>query len=143
MKIHAIKLKEVTKKDCQFLYRLLGERDPRSNISHKIMPPYNEHVKFVMSKPYFKWYIIYCNNQKAGTIYLTNQNEVGLFIKNQMQGYGIGKKALNLLMKCNPRKIYLANVSPKNKKSIRFFKNNGFKLIQHTYELSCTLLNNS
>jgi len=35
----------------------------------------------------------------------------------------------------NPRKRYLANVNPENLKSIRFFKNNGFKRIQYTFEL--------
>ena len=29
-----------------------------------------------------------------------------------------------------------ANVNPKNKKSLDFFKKNGFKLIQYTYELT-------
>ena len=38
----------------------------------------------------------------------------------------------------NPKKRYLANVNPQNKKSMRFFKNNGFKLIQYTFELSKT-----
>jgi RimJ/RimL family protein N-acetyltransferase len=40
----------------------------------------------------------------------------------------------------NPRKRYLANVNPKNLKSIRFFENNGFKKIQHTFELSKELI---
>jgi len=41
---------------------------------------------------------------------------------------------LNELMKKNPRKRFLSNVNPKNKKSISFFKNNNFKLIQYTFE---------
>ena len=129
-------LKEVTKSDCPFLYGLLSERDPRVNISHKKMPSYKKHIEFVMSKPYSKWYMIYYKNQRSGSIYLTNQNEVGIFVKKEMQGRKIGKKALQLLMKHNPRTRYLANVSPKNTKSVRFFKKNGFKLIQHTYELT-------
>ncbi len=48
----------------------------------------------------------------------------------------IGKFALNELISRNPRKRYLANVNPENKKSIKFFKNNNFKLIQYTFELS-------
>ena len=106
-----------------------------ANISHKKMPTYAEHVKFVMSRPYSKWYIIIHKNKKVGTIYLTKQNEIGIFIKNKMQDKRIGQRTLELLMEKNPRKRYLANVSPKNKKSIRFFTRNGFKLIQYTYEL--------
>ncbi len=34
------------------------------------------------------------------------------------------------------KKRYLANVSPKNKNSINFFKKNKFRLIQYTFELN-------
>ena len=130
-----IKLKPVVKSDHRFLYQHLKERNPSANISHKKMPTYAEHVKFVMSRPYSKWYIIIHKNKKVGTIYLTKQNEIGIFIKNKMQDKLIGQKTLEMLMGKNPRKRYLANVSPKNKKSISFFTRNGFKLIQYTYEL--------
>ena len=130
-----IKLKPVAKSDHRFLYQHLKERNPTANISHKKMPTYAEHVKFVLSHPYSKWYIIIHKNKKVGTIYLTKQNEIGIFIKNKMQDKRIGQRTLELLMEKNPRKRYLANVSPKNKKSIRFFTRNAFKLIQYTYEL--------
>ena len=131
---NSIKLRPVKKSDCLFLYELLKERDPRANISHKKMPSFEQHVKFVLSKPYSKWYVIMESEKNMGSIYLTKDNEIGIFIKKNMQDRGIGFKALKLLIKKNPRDRYLANVSPKNKKSIQFFKNNGFNLIQHTYE---------
>ena len=53
-----INLKQIAKEDTQFLYELLKNKDPNSNISHKKMPTYDEHVKFVLSKPYTNWYII-------------------------------------------------------------------------------------
>lgn len=131
-----VKIKEITSSDFRFLYQLLAERNPIVNISHRKMPTYAEHVKFVKSKPYSKWYIIYFKNRKSGSIYLSKQNEIGIFLKKEMQSKGIGSRALMLLMKKNPRNRFLANVNPKNKKSATFFKNNGFVLIQHTYELS-------
>ena len=112
------------------------ERDSRQNISHKKMPTYNQHVSFVSSKPYSKWYVILHGVNKAGSIYLTSQNEIGIFIKKSFQNKKIGNTALCELIQKNPKKRYLANVNPKNKKSIQFFKNYGFKLIQHTFELS-------
>lgn len=136
-----VKLKNVTKYDYRFLYELLKKRDPRANISHKKMPTYKKHVEFVKSKPYSKWQIIYYKNQKAGSIYLTRQNEVGIFIKKTLQGKNIGKEALQMLMENNSRIRYLANVAPKNTKSIRFFKKNGFKLIQYTFEIETNLSN--
>ena len=114
------------------------ERDSRQNISHKKMPTYNQHVSFVSSKPYSKWYVILYGVNKAGSIYLTSQNEIGIFIKKSFQNKQIGDIALHTLIKKNPKKRYLANVNPKNKKSISFFKKNGFKLIQYTFELCKT-----
>lgn len=130
----AITLIKVGKFDYKFLYELLKRRDPRTNISHRIMPTYQEHVRFVKSKPYKNWYTIRLGNVKAGSIYLSKQNEIGIFLLKKYQGKNIGQKALTLLMQKNPQKRYLANVSPKNHKSISFFKKNKFKLIQYTYE---------
>ena len=56
-------------------------------------------------------------------------------IDYEYQGKNIGNDALAELIRKNPRERYLANVNPKNKKSSAFFKNNNFKLIQHTYEM--------
>ena len=133
-----VKLKLVSKSDYRFLYNLLMERDARVNISHKKMPTYNQHVAFVSAKPYSKWYVILYDTNKAGSIYLTSQNEIGSFIKKSFQGKQLGNIALRKMIQKNPKKRYLANVNPQNKKSMRFFKNNGFKLIQHTFELSKT-----
>ena len=131
-----VKLKIVSKSDYRFLYDLLMERDTRVNISHKKMPTYNQHVSFVSAKPYSKWYVILYRVNKVGSIYLTSQNEIGIFIKKSFQNKQIGNIALNKLIQKNPKKRYLANVNPQNKKSMRFFKNNGFKLVQYTLELS-------
>ncbi len=128
-------LKQVNSSDLEFLYDLLKERLPKTFISHKKMPTYEEHVSFVKSRPYSKWYVIKIGARKAGSIYLTKQNEVGIFLKKGLQQKGIGTLALEILMEKNPNLRYLANISPKNKESIRFFKKNGFKLIQYTYEL--------
>jgi len=92
-----IKLKSIAKSDHRFLYQHLKERNPSANISHKKMPTYAEHVRFVMSRPYSKWYIIIHKNKKVGTIYLTKQNEIGIFIKNKMQDKLIGQKTLEIL----------------------------------------------
>ena len=130
-----INLKLVNKTDYEFLYDLLKDRDSNVNISHKRMPSFKEHIKFIKSKPYSKWYIIKDNNEKVGSIYLSKQNEIGLFLKNNVQGKNIGTQALKLLITQKPKKRILANINPKNKKSIKFFEKNGFKLIQYTFEL--------
>jgi hypothetical protein len=130
-----ISIRSVKKSDSIFLYELLKERDSRANISHKKMPSIKQHEKFIQSKPYSKWYIIQNSNKDVGSIYLSKNDEVGIFLIKKNQSEGIGFNALKLLMEKNPKIRYLANINPKNKKSIKFFKKNGFKLIQHTYEL--------
>ena len=128
-------LRKVSEKDNKFLYNLLKERDSNVNISHKKMPTYTEHIKFVASKPYFRWHIIEYNNKKAGSIYLSKNNEIGVFIKKSFRGNKIGENAMRLLIEKYPKSKYFANINPKNKKSIKFFKKFKFKLIQNTFEL--------
>jgi len=130
-----IKLRVISKLDYRFLYNLLKERDPKANISHKKMPTYDEHVAFVSSKPYAYWYVIEYNGKKSGSIYLSKNNEIGIFLRKSLTGKNIGRVALELLIKKTNKLRYLANVNPKNKKSLEFFKNNGFTMIQYTFEL--------
>ena len=66
----------VRKSDATFLYDLLKERESNVNISHKKMPTYAQHIKFIESRPYSKWYVIILNNQKIGSAYLSKQNEI-------------------------------------------------------------------
>ena len=134
-KLSLISLRIVKDSDSKFLFELLKERDPQANISHKKMPSYNEHLKFIKSKPYTKWYIILKSKDRIGSIYLSKNDEIGIFLSKKYQGKNIGNDALKELIRKNPRERYLANVNPKNKKSSIFFKNNNFKLIQHTYEM--------
>ena len=136
MNMEDLELKSVTKTDVRFLYNQLKERDPKINISHKRMPSYSEHTRFVLSKPYSKWYIIYYKNRKVGNVYLSKMNEIGIFILKTIKVKGLGSLVLEQVLKKNPKTRYLANVNPKNIKSAEFFKKNGFKLIQHTYELT-------
>ena len=132
-KINFLTIEEI---DYKFLYELLLQRKKLVNISHKKMPTYIEHTRFVLSNPYSKWYIILHKNKKIGNAYLTKTNEIGIFILKSIKIKGVGKIVLEEIIKMNPRSRYLANVSPKNDKSSIFFKKNGFKLIQYTYELT-------
>ena len=133
--VSLIELKTIRKSDIGFLYEILSERTSIENISHKEMPSYNKHVKFVLSKPYKKWYIIYYKKQKFGSIYLTNLNEIGIHFKKIPISDFLITKSIDLLINKNPGKRFLINISPNNPKFIKIIKKKGLKLIQHTYEL--------
>lgn len=129
-------LVNIRKSDYKFLYDLLLERQPKTNIKHSITPLFTEHLQFVKSKPYSKWYVIIDEDKnRLGTIYLTKENEVGIFIKKKYMKKGIGNIALQTLIQKNPKSRYIANINPKNQKSKIFFKKNGFKSFQISYEL--------
>ena len=130
-----VKLKQVTKNDALFLYELLKNKDPNANISHKKMPSYDEHVEFVMSKPYTNWYIIEYDKKNIGSIYLSKQDEIGISINNDYEYDQIVKSALKLLMKLNQRKRYLANTSPKDVSAQEFLLKNGFTGLEYVYEM--------
>lgn len=116
------------------LYELLLERTPETNISHKGMPSLEGHVKFVDSMPYSKWYLIQTDDAYAGAIYLTDRREVGIFIFKLWQRKGIGKAAIEELLRRHPGNL-LANIAPQNERSIQFFEELGAKHIQNTYEI--------
>ena len=131
-----IKFKKIGKNDLDFLYELLKYRDGNSNISHKKMPTFLQHKKFVNSKPYVYWYIILQDNEEIGSVYITMLNEIGLHLKQEFNNLKLEKKILNLLMLKHPKTRFLININPKNKKRIDFLKKNGFKLIQYTFEFT-------
>ena len=47
----------------------------------------------------------------------------------------IANYVLKIFIKKNPQQQYFVNINPRNKKSIKFFTKNGFKILQHTYKL--------
>lgn len=121
------------------LYKLLAERDETINISHKGMPCLADHVAFIESRPYQAWYFIENNDYEldiVGACYLTKQNEIGVFVFREYRGLGFGPKAVEAIIAEHGPGRYLANINPKNYVSAAVFQDLGFKLAQHTYELT-------
>jgi RimJ/RimL family protein N-acetyltransferase len=118
------------------LYRLLEERDGTVNISHRNMPCLGDHIRFVESRPYQDWcFIVEGDNVVVGSIYLSHQNEIGVFIFKGHQGKHYGRTAILALMQKHGDKRYLANMNPLNTRSRFLFSGLGFKKIQDTYAL--------
>ena len=97
-----LKLREIADSDFSFLYKLLKGRNPKENISHKEISSYKQHVKFVKSKPYQKWYIIEKNRKKIGAIYFSKQNEIGIHFLPKTSSESIKQTAMQKLIKKNP-----------------------------------------
>ena len=120
--------------DYKFLYELLLQRKKIVNISHKKMPTYEEHVKFIESEPYSKWYIIQIDDKKIGSIYLTKENEIGIHFFTQYEESERFQNVIKEFFLKEPQDRFFMNVSPKNEQYIDLAKKLGFHLVQHTYE---------
>ena len=120
--------------DYKFLYELLLQRKKIVNISHKKMPTYEEHVKFIESEPYSKWYIIQIDDKKIGSIYLTKENEIGIHFFTQYEESERFQNVIKEFFLKEPQDRFVMNVSPKNEQYIDLVKKLGFHLVQHTYE---------
>ncbi len=114
-------------------YRLLMEREPHQNISHKVMPTWEKHCAYMRSRPHLHWYAFTSpGGLDAGCVYLSKQREIGIGVLKAHRGQGLGKAAVLELMRLHPGK-FLANIAPANEPSAKLFKSLGFNLIQHTY----------
>lgn len=71
-----ISFKEIDTNDSETLFYLLIERV--HSISHKSPPKYETHKKFIESKPYRYWYLIYEDSKAIGSFYIQNDNSIGL-----------------------------------------------------------------
>ena len=120
-----------------FLFDLLLERNPDQNISHKVTPTYAAHLAFVDSHPYESWELIETDGDGfVGSIYVTDRNEIGVFVMKKHQSKGYGSWAVREIMRHSEQGTrLLANINPKNSASAAMFEKLGFKLIQHTYAL--------
>jgi RimJ/RimL family protein N-acetyltransferase len=122
----------------KFLYELLKERTITTNISHREMPSFEKHCAFVDSRPYHEWFLIYqewgnVEMGPLGSIYLSKQNEIGVFIAKEHQRKGYGQIAVCSLMNRHPGETFLANINPHNSRSIAMFEGLGFVLKQLTF----------
>jgi len=133
-------------KALEFLYSLLQDRPPGSNISHKTLPSYKAHCEFVNNVPYRYWYLIKEEEMDldwVGYIYATHRNEIGIMLKKECRGAGLGQEALKgFLENHDPAPAipserngnWVANVAVGNTRSHKLFGKFG-QMISMTYEL--------
>ena len=100
------------------------------------MPTYQQHIRFVKSKPYSKWYIIWSLDSRIGSSYITKQDEITVHLTKDFDKDTIREFVIKSIMKNNPRERYFVNVNPHNKKMIRFLKTLGCTLLQQNYEVT-------
>ena len=143
-----VKLRDVysTAGSAKWLYELLRERsvekDVYLNISHRALPTWREHLKFFRSHTFRAWYLIDAGNEFVGYVSLTKLNEIGVIIMRAHREHGYATEAVRLLLaKHKPLPAvpsvrvlgFVANVHPKNARSIKLFCSLGFRHVQNSY----------
>lgn len=147
-----IELRDIRTLDVSWVLRALWriledrERDPsHTNISHQIMPTWEEHCEFVLSQPYRRWFVIALGEMAfeniVGSIYTTRQNEIGIHILSHQRHRGYAREALQTLTRTiKPLPAipgqrvgrWIANINPANSASIALFEQAGFTSHQLT-----------
>ncbi len=115
------------------LYTLLKERPAYMNISHQSMPSFANHCRFVKSKPYKEWCLVKNGDETVGSIYLSKQNEIGIFFFKKFRQKKLQVETLREYISKHRKLRLLANVSPKNKLYADVFRSLGFKLVQYSF----------
>ena len=127
-----LSLRNVIYDDAKFLYELLKERTPAQSISHKKMPTWEEHLKFIKLMPYKAWWIIF-DAEPLGMAYLTKQDEIVVNLLKKYWNQGYGKRVFQLIMNRRPERKFYAHVNPNNKRNIGILQKMGFKKLQLTF----------
>ena len=128
-----------TKNQIDILYMQLKAR--KYSISHKNLPTYKEHEKFVFNNPYRKWFIIKLDHLSKGNMYVQFDNSIGINGFEDLDAYTL-KKLLDLLFSIiKPLapipslryKDFSFNISIKNKLLIKNLERIGYKKSQITF----------
>lgn len=138
-----IRDKETHPRAVELLYELLMERPAKANISHCALPSYEQHEKFVKSRPYYSWDLIRDGDSFVGAIYRTNLNEIGVAILKRFQRHGYALQALKMMRNIRPlpgipgyrSARYVAHVAANNEESHALFTKAGGRLLSMTYVL--------
>lgn len=124
----------------QDLYELLKKR--KYLISHKLLPEFEDHKRFVLKNPYKYWYFVLLEKVKIGTFYITFSNSIGINLINHDQDTVeilieyIRKNFIPEEPKSSlvPEDFHI-NISSENKELKKIFNKLNIKIIQETYRI--------
>ncbi len=127
----------------KILWDIMVERrdENDANISFE-MPTKEDHYKFIKTTPFAHWFLIEIRQDVVGYVSVSWRNEIGIVLFKAERGKGYGAQAVQKMMgivtplPARPSDRpghFVANINPKNVRSIRMFKSLGFDLVQHTY----------
>ena len=120
------------------LYKILKNR--KFNISNNSLPSFSEHKLFVINNPYRSWYLIEVDKLFVGSIYLSEDNFIGLhvidqdgsIIKQSIEWVLKNKKPLPEIKSVRVSNFHI-NLPPNNRIFTKIIKSMGATSIQSTF----------
>jgi len=116
-------------------------KNKQSNISNMIPPSRKQHETFCLNHPYRFWFLVYEEKKLHGSIYITNENSIGinfLDIKNEYNGEIVRYVLENInSMPAKPSLVqsnFYCNVAPNNKELIELLEELGAEVSQVSYK---------
>jgi hypothetical protein len=145
-----LKLNTFKTEDQEFLYEVLKFRWSKANINIKYkhseqLPSFEEHVKYINSGKFKKFYKIHLHEFPIGMIYIDVNNINGTFLLPDLLKKAIKNvdmsdikdtltaKIHSALFKDNPEvELHYATVNPNNTLSLKALLENGYEIVEHT-----------
>ena len=130
-----------TPKQIQLLYTLLLKRT--HCISHKKKPTYSEHQQFVEKHPYRYWFLARFHSEYIGTIYVKDDNSIGVNLENNPPSEQVNNFINLILQDIQPLPPitsirgsgFYINVAPDNQALSQALTKRGCSIVQITYKV--------
>ena len=140
--MNKINFKKISYKNShiEILYELLKNR--KFSISHRTLPSYESHKKFIKENPYHIWYFVFNENEVIGTVYIHKNNSIGINLLEISEElitvileFVISNHTPQKEIKSSIPNFFYINVSSENHELASILKGAGLKKIQETFEI--------
>ena len=132
-----------TLKHKKVLYDLFIQRPSEAKISAADILSFEEHEKFVENHPYRYWFLLKIKTRYVGTVYVTYENQLGVFLTEQFQD--LFEDVLKYIIRAfdplpalpsSRASGFSLNVSANDKECLRKFDKLGISPYQFTFKLT-------
>lgn len=131
-----------TEAQIERLFELLSAR--RHRISHRDATSFDSHKRFVETHPYRVWYLVKQDGEPVGSVYLGEDNAIGVNIEDRAIDACLGPaldkitqefKPLPSIPSVRPNRFFI-NVPPSNAALIAGLEKRGCALLQLSFALT-------
>lgn len=134
----------ILRSSCSKMYLLKfldGIKEKNFYQNKKISSPPWRYLKIKKFKFFF---LLYKNKKIVGVIAIINtrfsHHLSFLYIKKNFRSLGLGKRLIKFFISISKKKLLTVHVFKKDKKVLRFYKDNGFKITSNQIIKNCSAL---